>query len=212
MKIKFKKYLILTFILLYIAVGFVSTYHAVSFFSIANQIWLAIILAIAFELGQASALLSLITSKTSRSKIMPWVLMIILTSVQVMGNVFASYKHIMENDPNAIKYFHESILFWIHNVNPQIYNVVVVWIIGALLPIIALGLTGLVAEDFMELNIKKKEENKIEQPIKQVKKRKVGRPKKSIKTNNKEEVLLTNMQETNNVSKEKQKGQQFWNR
>ena len=57
-----KKAMIILFSLLYIAVGFVSTYHAISFFAISNQNWLAVILAIAFEIGQAAVLFSLLTS------------------------------------------------------------------------------------------------------------------------------------------------------
>jgi predicted ATP-dependent serine protease len=42
-----KKILTILFSLLYLAVGFVSVYHSIEFFSISNQRWLAVILAIA---------------------------------------------------------------------------------------------------------------------------------------------------------------------
>ena len=60
-----KKTLIYLFSILYLAVGFVSTYHAISFFSISNESWLAIILAVAFEIGQAAVLFSLLVNKST---------------------------------------------------------------------------------------------------------------------------------------------------
>lgn len=149
MKNIFKKILISFFILLYIAVGLVSTYHAVIFFSLANQTWLAIILAVAFELGQAATLLALITSKTAKSHFLPWLLMIILTTVQIIGNVYASYQYLSLFNLENIKFFQESVLFNINNSNIQIYKIIIVWIIGALLPIITLGITSLIMEDLI---------------------------------------------------------------
>ena len=72
-----KKALTILFSILYLAVGFVSVYHSISFFSISNDKWLAIILACAFEIGQAAVLFSLLINPNK--KIMPWILMSILT-------------------------------------------------------------------------------------------------------------------------------------
>ena len=80
------------FIVLYAAIAFVSTYHAIAFFSLSNPVWLAVILAVAFEVGQAGVLFSILTNtdKDDRRSL-PWILMGILTIVQVLGNVFSSY-------------------------------------------------------------------------------------------------------------------------
>ena len=86
-----KKILTILFSILYLAVGFVSVYHAISFFSISNENWLAIILALAFEIGQAAVLFSLLVNKSQ--KVMPWILMVVLTLVQVLGNVYSSYQY-----------------------------------------------------------------------------------------------------------------------
>ena len=80
-----KKILTILFSILYLAVGFVSVYHAINFFAISNENWLAIILAIAFEIGQAAVLFSLLVNKSKKT--MPWILMIVLTLVQVLGQV-----------------------------------------------------------------------------------------------------------------------------
>jgi hypothetical protein len=137
-----KKVLIILFSLLYIAVGFVSTYHAISFFAISNENWLAIILAIAFEVGQAAVLFSLLTSKTK--KIMPWILMSVLTLVQVLGNVYSSYSYMIINHPDQVKYFTDSVLFYLQDPNPQVNQVMISYITGAILPIVALCMTSMI--------------------------------------------------------------------
>lgn len=137
-----KKALIILFSLLYIAVGFVSTYHAISFFEISNKTWLAVILAIAFEIGQAAVLFSLLTSKTKR--IMPWILMSVLTLVQVLGNVYSSYSYMVLHNPEQVKYFTDSVLFYLQDPDPQVNQVMVSYITGAILPIVSLCMTSMV--------------------------------------------------------------------
>ena len=137
-----KKTMIILFSLLYIAVGFVSTYHAISFFEISNQKWLAVILSIAFEIGQAAVLFSLLTSKTKR--IMPWILMGVLTLVQVLGNVYSSYSYMIINNPDQVKYFTDSVLFYLQDPNPKVNQVMVSYITGAILPIVSLCMTSMV--------------------------------------------------------------------
>ena len=151
-----KKALIILFSLLYIAVGFVSTYHAIAFFAISNSNWLAVILAVAFEVGQAAVLFSLLTSKTK--KIMPWILMGVLTLVQVIGNVFSSYQYMMLNSTDQIKYFTDSVLFFLQDPDPKVNQVMISYITGAILPIVSLCMTSMVV-DAAELDkVEEKEE------------------------------------------------------
>ena len=137
-----KKALIILFSLLYIAVGFVSTYHAIAFFAISNSNWLAVILAVAFEVGQAAVLFSLLTNKTK--KIMPWILMGVLTLVQVIGNVFSSYQYMMLNSTDQIKYFTDSVLFFLQDPDPKVNQVMISYITGAILPMVSLCMTSMV--------------------------------------------------------------------
>ena len=134
--------MIILFSLLYIAVGFVSTYHAIAFFAISNASWLAVILAIAFEIGQAAVLFSLLTSKTK--KVMPWILMGVLTLVQVLGNVFSSYQYMMLNSVDQIKYFTDSVMFFLQDPDPKVNQVMISYITGAILPIVSLCMTSMV--------------------------------------------------------------------
>ena len=139
-----KKALIVLFSLLYIAVGFVSTFHAVSFFAISNEKWLAIILAVAFEIGQAAVLFSLLTSKTKR--VMPWILMGVLTLVQVLGNVYSSYSYMVIHNLDLVKYFTDSVLFYIQDPDPKVNQVMISYITGAILPIVALCMTSMIVD------------------------------------------------------------------
>ena len=139
-----KKILTGLFCILYLAVGFVRTYHSIGFFSISNESWLAIILAIAFEIGQAAVLFSLLVSK--EKKTMPWILMGVLTLVQVLGNVYSSYQYMVINSQDSIKYFTDSVLFYLQDPNPQVNQVMISYITGAILPIVALCMTSMVVD------------------------------------------------------------------
>lgn len=143
MNLSKKKIYLGLFAVLYLCVAFVSTLHAIAFFSLANETWLGIILACTFEIGQAAVLFSILTNKKNENKIMPWCLMVVLTLVQVLGNVFSSYKYIMLNSVVDLKYFKEPIFVWT-NLPDDITTVIVTYIIGAILPIVALCLTSMV--------------------------------------------------------------------
>lgn len=155
-----KNILTILFSLLYLAVGFASVYHAISFFSISNNEWLAIILALAFEIGQAAVLFSLLINKSKKT--MPWILMGVLTAVQVLGNVYSSYQYAAINSPEEIKYFTDSVLFFIQDPDPQVNQVMISYITGAILPIVALCMTSMVVDvnGFNKEEIEEKDEEK----------------------------------------------------
>lgn len=159
------------FAILYLIVAFSSFYHACAFFELANNSWMAIILAFAFEIGQAAVLFSLLTSKKDRNRVMPWVLMTMFTLVQVIGNVFSSYKYLSLNSVADLKYFKEPIFIWTQ-LPDDITTVIVTYIIGAILPITALLLTSMITnylsdeEELSKENITKETEiDKIDNEI-----------------------------------------------
>lgn len=143
MKFNKKTIYITLFAILYICVAAVSTLHAISFFGLANNPVLAVILAITFEIGQAAVLFSILTSNKDRSKKMPWVLMCVLTFVQILGNVFSSYKYLITNSVDQLRYFKEPIFVWTELPDAQC-NVILTYIIGAILPVVALCMTSMV--------------------------------------------------------------------
>lgn len=138
-----KNIYIALFAILYVCVGLVSTIHAISFFGLANAPVLGTILAITFEIGQAAVLFNLLTSPGQRKKFMPWALMSILTLVQILGNIFSSYKYIVTNSPENLRYFKEPIFIWT-DIPDDMATVIVTYIVGAILPIVALCLTEMV--------------------------------------------------------------------
>ena len=149
------------FSILYLIVAFSSFFHAVSFFGLANNSWMSIILAFAFEVGQAAVLFSLLTSVKDRSRVMPWVLMIMFTLVQVIGNVYSSYKYIIMNSVDNLRFFKEPIFIWTELPDAQA-NVIIVYLVGAILPIAALFLTSMITNYLTDQEALQKEQEVLE--------------------------------------------------
>ena len=146
--------LIVTFAILYFCVGFVSTLHSITFFHLANATWLAVLLGLTYEVGQASVLFSILMTR-NKDRFLPWALMLLLTALQVTANVYASFKYMATSGSGDWVYWQKSILFGFQAANAEMYQVVISWIAGALLPVVALGMTALVAQ-----NIKLAQEEK----------------------------------------------------
>lgn len=141
------KVLLGLFCILYLSIAFVSTYHAFAFFALANPMWLSVILSIAFEVGQAAVLFTLLSNGMKNERqVMPWVLMFVLTAVQVIGNVFSSYKYMIINNADQIDYFTKSVLFFVQSPNPDYNYVMISYITGAILPVVALCMTSMIVK------------------------------------------------------------------
>ena len=126
-----KYFIISTFVTLYLLVSVISTIHVISFFELSNPQWLAISLAIAFEIGAAASLASLITLDKMNKGIV-WGLFIILTFMQAMGNTYYAYIN-LENFQGWIELFglsEEDLIY-----QKRILSIVS----GAILPVVALG-------------------------------------------------------------------------
>ena len=162
MKFKFnnKTIFVVLFSILYLAVGLVSTIHAVQFFGLANTPVLGTILAITFEIGQAAVLFNLLTNPSQRKKFMPWALMFILTAVQILGNIFSSYKYLITNSNENLRFFKEPIFMWTDLPDNEA-NVIITYIVGAILPIVALCLTEMVVSYLGTEQEKQAEEEKL---------------------------------------------------
>ena len=132
MKKKTTSYFIIgTFVTLYLLVSVISTIHVIDFFKLSNPDWLAISLAVAFEVGAAASLASLITLEKMNKGIV-WGLFIILTLMQAMGNTYYAYTH--------LKDFQGWIELFGLTEEDLIYQKRVLSIVsGAILPIVALG-------------------------------------------------------------------------
>lgn len=119
------------FLILYILVSVISTIHSIDFFNLSNTIAMSITLAIAFEVGAAASLASIIVLE-KMNKYLIWSLFLILTIFQVMNNVYYAYVHL------------ENFTGWIELFGLQDYDIimqkrVLAAISGAILPLVALG-------------------------------------------------------------------------
>lgn len=138
-----KKILIVLFTILYASVAFVSTWHAIAFFGLSNNTFLSVMLAVTFEVGQAAVLFALL-SKAMNKNWLPWALMSVLTLVQVLGNVFSSYRYMVTENADQITYFTKSVLFFVQSPNPDFNYVMISYITGAILPVVSLCMTAMV--------------------------------------------------------------------
>lgn len=126
-----KIFIIGTFVTLYLLVSVISTIHVIDFFSMSNPKWLAISLAIAFEVGAAASLASIITLDKMNKGIV-WSLFILLTAMQAMGNTYYTYVH-LKDFQGWIELFglvEEELIY-----QKRVLSIVS----GAILPIVALG-------------------------------------------------------------------------
>ena len=123
--------IIATFVSLYLLVSIISTLHVIEFFRLSNPEWLAISLAIAFELGAAASLASLIILD-KMNKTLVWMLFGTITLMQMQGNMYYAFVH-MENFQGW------SELFGLIEEDVVYQKRVLSAVSGAILPLVALG-------------------------------------------------------------------------
>lgn len=125
-------FIITTFTLLYLFVSIISMIHTVAFFQLSNPYEiLAISLAVAFELGAAASLATVVTQE-AMNKFIVWTLFIILTLFQMMGNTYYAYHNLAE-------YSDWSELFALNELSEIEQKRYLAIISGAILPVVALG-------------------------------------------------------------------------
>lgn len=124
-------FIIGTFVSLYLLVSIISTIHVIDFFKLSNPDWLAISLAIGFELGAAASLAALITLD-KMNKTMVWALFIVITAMQMQGNMYYAYIHIKDYQ-GWVELF--NLVEWEPIAQKRLLSAVS----GAILPLVALG-------------------------------------------------------------------------
>lgn len=88
-------FIIGTFVALYALTSIVSTIHVIDFFELTNPRWMAITLAVGFEIGAAASLASLIImDKMNRTLV--WSLFITITAMQINGNLYYAFTNIQD--------------------------------------------------------------------------------------------------------------------
>ena len=126
-----KRFVIGTFITLYALVSVISTIHVIDFFELSNPYWLAVTLAIGFEIGAAASLASLVILK-KMNKTLVWALFITITLMQMQGNMYYAFI-------NLDNYESWSQLFNLIEEDPLYQKRILAFASGAILPLIALG-------------------------------------------------------------------------
>ena len=124
-------FIIGTFVMLYILVSLISTIHVIDFFELSNPKGMAIALAVAFEVGAAASLASLITLD-KMNKTLVWALFIAITAMQMQGNMYYAFMNLED-------YQTWSELFNLIEEEPLFQKRVLAFVSGAILPLIALG-------------------------------------------------------------------------
>lgn len=126
-----KRFVIGTFVSLYALVSVISTIHVIDFFELSNPYWLAVTLAIGFEIGAAASLASLVILK-KMNKTIVWSLFIAITLMQMQGNMYYAFIN-LENFTGW------SELFDLIEEDLIDQKRILAFVSGAILPLIALG-------------------------------------------------------------------------
>ena len=181
--------------ILYCSSAFVSTMHAIEFFSLANVGYLAIMLALTYEIGQAAVLSSLLIDKRNQKKVVPWILMGVLTICQILGNTFSVYKNICLNSMNELVWIKEPIFVFANDFPDKQATIIITWVMGALLPVISLLMCEMVTS-YIHSDKGDKVPELIKQEIKKDNKEEEPEPEHKIEneqvqeqTNQKEEAI-----------------------
>lgn len=162
-----KIFIISTFVSLYVVVSLISTIHSIDFFEMSNPHWLAVSLAVAFEIGAAASLASIITLD-KMNKTIVWCLFFVLTGMQAMSNAYYAYSHLHD-----FKSWVE--LFGMVDDELITQKRVLSIISGAILPLVALGFikslvdylkpSPLVIQPIVEDNIKENDIETVEKKL-----------------------------------------------
>lgn len=119
------------FVSLYLLVSIISTIHVVDFFELSNPRWMAITLAVGFEIGAAASLASLIIMD-KMNKTLVWSLFITITAMQINGNLYYAFIN-MQDYQNWVELF--NLVEWEELEKKRLLSAVS----GAILPLVALG-------------------------------------------------------------------------
>ena len=186
------------FLLPILLVAGISISHVVSWYDMANPINWAIYLSIAIEVGAITALVA----ATNRIKGGIWFMFGLVTFIQMIGNIFYSYKEIDSNG--------ELFKSWVELTGPiweltgtELTDVVgmkrwLAFLEGGLLPIISLtSLHFFVKYEKPEEDKEKKIENKVWEKVKELKKEGKLPPDTTSKELENEPTALANSQYRN---------------
>jgi len=147
-----KRFVIGTFVSLYALVSVISTIHVIDFFELSNPYWLAVTLAVGFEIGAAASLASLVILKKMNKSIV-WALFITITLMQMQGNMFYAFINLED-------FSSWSELFNLVEEDLLYQKRILAFVSGAILPLIALGFIKSLV-DYIKPDGEDEEDNEI---------------------------------------------------
>ena len=148
------------FTLLYLIVSVISLICSTSFFNLAHSGIMSWVLAIGFELGAMSCLLSTLILPKKKLGLV-WFMFVVLTLFQCMGNMYAAFIN-LENFTDWID------MFGLNEMEPIAQKRVLAAISGIILPLVALGFIRIMAnilQDGKSLEINEYEEETETPPM-----------------------------------------------
>ena len=137
-RINYRNVIIGALVVVPLLVSLISTIHVVNFFMLSNYSWLAVTLAVAFEIGALSSLAALaVMDKISKYSL--WLIFILITVMQMMGNTYYAFDFItfkMKTHPEWTQNWID--LFSINGSDLPATKRILAIVSGAILPIIYL--------------------------------------------------------------------------
>ena len=134
------KFTVVSLLLPPLIISFISAFHLVRFFNIGNIEWVSIFLAASFEVLSLSALIAIkelsVLDKFSKAAL--WIMILLLVSLQISGNVYSVWAHIDKTMASGV-----ALLLGVHAGNG--INRAVAIFQGSILPISALAFIKILA-------------------------------------------------------------------
>jgi hypothetical protein len=169
MKLKpndFRKIVVGSFLAVPALSSLISTIHIVTFFGLGNMPWMAIILALAFEIGSIASLMTLaVLDKVNRFAV--WFIFFVLVAMQMLGNVYYTYDFIsqsMLSNPQWITSFIDLVeMMTMQKLDPRMSKFILSLLIGLPIPVISLAFLKSVSDYLKPEEKQKEEESKKEE-------------------------------------------------
>lgn len=136
-----QKWTVFTFLFVPLLSSLISTIHIVDFFKIGNFVWMAYVLAVAFEIGSIASAIAL-TVLDKISKIAVWSIFIILVIFQLLGNIFFSFEFITKmqmDNPEYLNIVSDFLNYFYEFEDPREFKVTLSILIGMPIPLISLA-------------------------------------------------------------------------
>lgn len=138
-KSKISWWLVIAYSILPIISSFYSTIHVIKFFELTNDFWMAVGIAMTFEIGSLAALAGLVAIDKINKNVI-YFLFVTLTLYQMMGNAYHAYDYMtvhMDKNPFWIKNWIE--LFGLQEYDLPLMKRIIAFLSGSFLPIFSLS-------------------------------------------------------------------------